>query len=114
MAAALALALAVPGAITPIAAAADLPGAPKIAKHKDAKVKAVSAQGAKAARELVAKNKAENKVQADRARAEAKADWPKAATLEGSAARSGSRPPIQPTPAVAPARAPARPGQRLA
>ncbi|AWZ10548.1 RHS repeat-associated core domain-containing protein [Streptomyces sp. ICC4] len=92
MAAALALALAVPGILTPAAEAADLPGAPKIAKPKDAKVKAVNAQGAKAAVELVAKNKAENKVQADRARAEAKADWPKAATLEGSAARSGSRP----------------------
>ncbi|MGW6709677.1 RHS repeat-associated core domain-containing protein, partial [Streptomyces sp. NPDC054956] len=92
MAAALALALAVPGVMTPVAEAADLPGAPKIAKHKDAKVKAVNAQGAKAAREQVAKNQAENKVQADRARAEAKADWPKAATLEGSAARSGSRP----------------------
>lgn len=92
LAAALALALTVPGAITPTAQAADLPGAPKIAKHKDAKVRAVNAQGAKEARELVARNQAENKVQANRARAEAKADWPKAATLEGSALRSGSRP----------------------
>ncbi|WP_239516597.1 hypothetical protein [Streptomyces sp. ICC4] len=80
------------GALTPIAGAADLPGAPKIAKHKDAKVKAVNAQGAKAAREAVAKTQAENKAQADRARTEAKANWPKAATLgqSGSAARSGS------------------------
>ncbi|MBT2449511.1 RHS repeat-associated core domain-containing protein [Streptomyces sp. ISL-43] len=75
-----------------MAEAADLPGALKIAKYKDAKVKAVNAQGAKAARELVAKNQAENKVQADRARKEAKADWPKPATLEGSGSRSGSRP----------------------
>ncbi|AWZ16100.1 RHS repeat-associated core domain-containing protein [Streptomyces sp. ICC1] len=91
---ALTLAVVASGALTPIAGAADLPGAPKIAKHKDAKVKAVNAQGAKAAREAVAKTQAENKAQADRARTEAKANWPKAATLEqsGSAARSGSRP----------------------
>ncbi|MFI8281252.1 polymorphic toxin-type HINT domain-containing protein [Streptomyces sp. NPDC085929] len=89
---ALTLALVASGALTPIAGAADLPGPPKIAKHKDAKVRAVNAQGAKEARALVAKNQAENKVQADRARKEAKADWPKAATLEqdSSAARSGS------------------------
>ncbi|WP_331741661.1 RHS repeat-associated core domain-containing protein [Streptomyces sp. NBC_01006] len=75
-----------------MATAADLPGAPKIAKQKDAKVHAVNADGAKAARELVAKNQTENKAQADRARKEAKAAWPKAAILVSSAARAGNRP----------------------
>ncbi|MFF4849405.1 nucleic acid/nucleotide deaminase domain-containing protein [Streptomyces sp. NPDC001194] len=77
-----------------MATAADLPGAPKMAKHKDAKVHAVNAQGAKAARELVAKNQAENKAQAERAHKEAKAAWPKAATLvqDSSGARAGNRP----------------------
>ncbi|MEU6901659.1 RHS repeat domain-containing protein [Streptomyces virginiae] len=90
----LALALTVPGALAPVAVAADRPGAPKTAPHKDAKVRAVKAQGAKEARELVAKNQAANKAQAERARREAKTAWPKAATLvlDSSAARAGSRP----------------------
>ncbi|MEU9175262.1 RHS repeat-associated core domain-containing protein [Streptomyces sp. NPDC048550] len=90
----MALALVVPGSLAPVAVAADLPGAPKIAKHRDARVSAVSAQGAKAARELVARNQAQNKVQADRARKEAKAGWPKPATLvqDASGARAASRP----------------------
>ncbi|MFB7467325.1 polymorphic toxin-type HINT domain-containing protein [Streptomyces sp. NPDC056224] len=104
LAAALALALAVPGSLTPVAVAADLPGAPKIAKHKDAKVRAVNAKGAKAARELVAKNQAENKAQADRARSEAKATWPKAATLavDGPPARAGGRPLVDIRPTARP------------
>ncbi|MGW7172304.1 RHS repeat domain-containing protein [Streptomyces xanthophaeus] len=90
----LALALTVPGALAPVAVAADRPGAPKTAPHKDAEVRAVKAQGAKEARELVGKNQAANKAQAERARREAKAVWPKAVTLvqDPSAARKGSRP----------------------
>ncbi|MFD5619676.1 RHS repeat-associated core domain-containing protein [Streptomyces yangpuensis] len=82
----LALALTAAGALTPPAAADALPGAPKIAKHKDAKVRAVGAQGAKAVRDLVAKNQNDNKAQADRARTQTKAAWPKAATLKGRSA----------------------------
>ncbi|MFE2163936.1 RHS repeat domain-containing protein [Streptomyces sp. NPDC059447] len=102
--AALALALTVPGSLTPLAAAADLPGAPKIAKHKDAKVRAINTEGAKAARDLVAKNQAENKVQADRARTEAEADWPKATTLiqDGSAAQARTRPMVDVRPTTRP------------
>ncbi|MFD3682482.1 polymorphic toxin-type HINT domain-containing protein [Streptomyces sp. NPDC058613] len=104
LAAALALALAVPGSLAPVAVAADLPGAPKIAKPKDAKVRAVNAQGAKAARERVAKNQAENKVQADRARTEAKAEWPKAADLTAatSAKRANNRPLVDVRPTAVP------------
>ncbi|MFE3559550.1 RHS repeat-associated core domain-containing protein [Streptomyces sp. NPDC059193] len=101
LAAALALVLTVPGSLTPLAVAADLPGAPKTAQHKDAKVRAINAQGAKAARDLVAKNQAQNRAQAERARGDAKADWPKAATLvrDGSAAPARTRPlvDVQPT-----------------
>ncbi|MFD7026834.1 RHS repeat-associated core domain-containing protein [Streptomyces sp. NPDC059917] len=77
----MALALALPGSLAPAAAAADLPGPPKIAKARDAEVRAVNAHGAKAAQALVARNQAENRAQADRARTEAKAEWPKATTL---------------------------------
>ncbi|MFD5880899.1 RHS repeat domain-containing protein [Streptomyces yangpuensis] len=101
MAAALALVLTVPGSLTPLAVAADLPGAPKATQHKDAKVRAVNGQGAKAARDLVAKNQAQNSAQAKRARREAKAEWPLAATLvrDTSAAPARSRPlvDVQPT-----------------
>ncbi|MGW6876907.1 RHS repeat-associated core domain-containing protein [Streptomyces xanthophaeus] len=101
LAAALALVLSVPGTLTPLAVAADLPGAPKTTQHKDAEVRAVNAQGAKAARELVAKNQAQNKAQAQRARTESEARWPKAVTLvrDGSGARAGTRPliDVQPT-----------------
>ncbi|MFG2994517.1 RHS repeat-associated core domain-containing protein [Streptomyces sp. NPDC048257] len=104
LAAALALALAVPGSLTPVASAADLPGAPKIAKHKDAKVHAINTAGAKAAREQVAQNRAENKVQAERARIDAKASWPKAATLvqDASSRQADTRPLVDVRPTARP------------
>ncbi|MFJ7154616.1 RHS repeat-associated core domain-containing protein [Streptomyces sp. NPDC101118] len=70
-----------PASLTPLAVAAELPGAPKLPEHRASKVHAITTPGAKAARDRVAKGKAENKVQADRARAEARSTWPEARTL---------------------------------
>lgn len=79
---ALILALSVPGALTPVATAADALGRPDVPKPRVSQVKAITTPGTKsaAARARVAKSKAANKKQATQARRERAAAWPKAST----------------------------------
>ncbi|MFG2970699.1 MULTISPECIES: restriction endonuclease fold toxin [unclassified Streptomyces] len=76
----LSLALTVPAALTPVAAAATSGlGKPAVADQRVSKVRTVAGLGAKKARATVAKAKAANAAQAKRAAAEQKTTWPTAA-----------------------------------
>ncbi|WP_331733790.1 NucA/NucB deoxyribonuclease domain-containing protein (plasmid) [Streptomyces sp. NBC_01220] len=74
---ALVLALSIPAALTPIAAAEDAFGIPPVPKPQSNPVKAVTTPGAKEARQRVAKNRAANNKQAAKARSERTVIWPK-------------------------------------
>ncbi|WP_327257267.1 RHS repeat-associated core domain-containing protein [Streptomyces sp. NBC_01244] len=78
----LALAISVSGAIAPLASAADAPGRPSSPQHRPAKVTSVPV-ATMASADLIAKLKAEDKAQAERAKANPKNTWPKATTLTG-------------------------------
>ncbi|MGW0943685.1 RHS repeat domain-containing protein [Streptomyces sp. NPDC002623] len=75
----LALALVVPLGVAQLAQAAESSGLgrPDVPKSRVSKVKEVDGLGAKKAREQVAQEKKANKAQADRARNEQKATWPR-------------------------------------
>ncbi|MFG3295572.1 RHS repeat-associated core domain-containing protein [Streptomyces sp. NPDC048179] len=76
----LSLALTVPAALTPVAAAATGGlGKPEVAEQRVSKVRTVTGLGAKKARATVAKANAANAVQAKQALAEQKTTWPTAA-----------------------------------
>lgn len=78
----LALALTVTGTIAaPLATAADAPGRPTSPQHRPAKVNSVPVE-AMASGDLIAKLKAEDKAQTERAKANPKNTWPKPATLK--------------------------------
>ncbi|WP_307798678.1 RHS repeat-associated core domain-containing protein [Streptomyces beijiangensis] len=78
---ALVLALSVPAGLIPLAVAADPLGRPDVPKPRVSNVKAITTPGAKAARDRVAKGKAANRAQADRAHAEQHSTWPKASKI---------------------------------
>lgn len=77
---ALALALSIPAALTPVAIAADPLGRPDLPAPRVSKVKTIAALGAKKDRERVAKIKAANSRQAAQARSPHAARWPEATT----------------------------------
>ncbi|MCX4776950.1 RHS repeat-associated core domain-containing protein [Streptomyces sp. NBC_01264] len=77
----LALAVSITGSIAPLASAADAPGRPSSPQHRPAKVTSAPVPTTASA-ELIAKLKAEDKAQADRAKANPKNTWPKATTLK--------------------------------
>ncbi len=88
----LALAMAVTGSIASLASAADAPGRPPSPHHRPAEVNSVAVESVASAG-LVAKLKAEDTAQAERAKANPKNTWPKAATLTsdvGGAPAGGS------------------------
>ncbi|MFD0624737.1 hypothetical protein ACFQ2K_20315 [Streptomyces sanglieri] len=90
---ALVLALSVPAGLTPLAVAADPLGRPDVPAPLVSKVRAVSALGAKEARERVAKNRAANGKQAAQARSEHAARWPKAShTTQEISGKPGTGP----------------------
>ncbi|MFG2569224.1 RHS repeat domain-containing protein [Streptomyces sp. NPDC048567] len=74
---ALALALSIPAVLTPVAAAHEALGTPKLPKPVSNPVTPVTTPGAKAARERVAKSKAANDKRAAQARSERSVSWPK-------------------------------------
>lgn len=79
----LALAISVTGSIAPVASAAEAPGRPSSPQHRPAKVKSVPVAPVASA-ELIAKLKADDKAQTERAKANPKNAWPKATTFAGS------------------------------
>ncbi|MCX5428742.1 hypothetical protein OHU11_13800 [Streptomyces sp. NBC_00257] len=90
---ALVLVLSVPAGLTPLAVAADPLGRPDVPAPLVSKVRAVSALGAKEARERVAKNRAANSKQAAQARSEHAARWPKAShTTQEISGKPGTGP----------------------
>ncbi|MEV7898144.1 RHS repeat-associated core domain-containing protein [Streptomyces cyaneofuscatus] len=101
---ALVLALAVPTALPPGAAAASVPGAPDSADSRVSRVRPVTGQGAQEARARVVREKKENERLIARAGAERAAAWPKAKTSRDSltATTPGSLVDVS---AVAPAKA---------
>lgn len=87
---ALAVVLAVPVGLTPVAQAADGPGRPGVPKQRSSEVEAVEADGASAERRTAVRSAARNAAESGRAASERTASrWPTSAAAEVPVARSG-------------------------
>lgn len=91
---ALALALTIPTTLTPLAFAAEGPGRPDSADTRVSKVEPFKGQGAKAARDRVARDRAVNRKITEQAQQERAAAWPKAALIRGDLESPPKRPPF--------------------